>query len=89
MTSHRFPTLQDFPVDVLDVCADSSPEACHRLGDYRLAQVSSLIERLRQERDAGASGQLREELLLSTMEALLMDAHLMYARARGPAEGKA
>ena len=89
MTSHRFPTLEDFPVDVLDVRADASPEACQRLGDYRLAQVSSLIERLRHERNAGASGHLRQEVLLSAMEALLMDAHLMYARARRPAVSKA
>ncbi|MBD2837715.1 hypothetical protein ID144_11740 [Pseudomonas sp. JM0905a] len=89
MTSHRFPTLEDFPIDVLDVRADASPEACHRLGDYRLAQVSNLIERLRHERNAGASGQLRQEVLLSAMEALLMDAHLMYARAHGRAGSKA
>ncbi|MDH4568129.1 hypothetical protein E8E95_15710 [Pseudomonas sp. BN414] len=83
MTSHRFPTLEDFPVDVLDVRADASPEACHRLGDYRLVQVCRLIERLRLEQGSGTAGRLRQEALLSGMEALLMDAHMMYARAQG------
>ncbi|MCO6055358.1 hypothetical protein NG726_01520 [Pseudomonas sp. MOB-449] len=81
MIPHRFPTLDDFPDDVLDVRADSSPEVCRRLGDYRLVQVSRLIERLRRERETDSAGHLRQEALLTGMEALLMDAHLMYARA--------
>ncbi|AOE86572.1 hypothetical protein [Pseudomonas sp. TCU-HL1] len=88
-TPHRFPTLEDFPDDVLDVRADSSPEVCRRLGDYRLVQVSRLIERLRREQETGSAGHLRQEALLAGMEALLMDAHLMYARARGAFEGNA
>ncbi|WP_044870462.1 hypothetical protein [Pseudomonas sp. LFM046] len=88
-TPHRFPTLNDFSDDVLDVRADSSPEACRRLADYRLVQVSRLIERLRLEQDSSTAGRLRQEAVLSGMEALLMDAHLMYARAQGQPEGKA
>ncbi|WP_271408512.1 hypothetical protein [Pseudomonas sp. Q1-7] len=80
-TPHRFPTLDDFSDDVLDVRADSSPEACRQLGDYRLVQVSRLIERLRLDQDRSTAGRLRREAVLSGMEALLMDAHLMYSRA--------
>lgn len=80
-TPHRFPTLDDFSDDVLDVRADSSPEDCQRLGDYRLVQVSRLIERLRLDQDSSAAGRRRQEAVLSGMEALLMDAHLMYSRA--------
>lgn len=86
---HRFPTLDDFSDDVLDVRADSDPEACRQLGDYRLVQVTRLIERLRREQDVTTPGRQRQEMLLSGMEALLMDAHLMYSRAHGAAEGKA
>ncbi|MND57240.1 hypothetical protein D3C80_483630 [compost metagenome] len=78
---HRFPTLDDFSDDVLDVRADSSPEACRRLGDYRLVQVSRLIERLRLDQATDTAGRLRQEALLEGMEALLMDAYLMYTRA--------
>lgn len=82
-TPQRFPTLDDFTDDVLDIRPDSSPEACQRLGDYRLVQVTCLIERLRNEQEAANTSRLRREALLSGMEALLMDAYLMYARAHG------
>ncbi|GLZ85702.1 hypothetical protein Pres01_17530 [Metapseudomonas resinovorans] len=88
-TPHRFPTLEDFNDDVLDVRDDSSPEAFHHLGDYRLVQVCRLIERLRLEQASGTADRLRQEALLSGMEALLMDAHLMYARAHGQTGSKA
>ncbi|MDH4580565.1 hypothetical protein E8F20_01600 [Pseudomonas sp. BN415] len=89
MIPHRFPTLDEFPDDVLDVRADSSPEACRRLGDYRLVQVTRLIERLRIEQASGSAGYLSREAMLSGMEALLMDAHLMYTRAYQQPFGKA
>ena len=86
---HRFPTLDDFPEDVLDVHAGSSPDAFRRLGDYRLVQVSRLIERLRLDQATGIAGHLRQEALLSGMEALLMDAYLMYTRACRESAGTA
>jgi hypothetical protein len=85
---HRFPTLDDFPEDVLDVHAGSSPDAFRRLGDYRLVQVSGLIERLRMDQETSTAGRLRQEVLLSGMEALLMDAYLMYTRACRESAGK-
>ncbi|BAN49819.1 hypothetical protein [Metapseudomonas resinovorans] len=88
-TSNRFPTLNDFNDDVLDVHGGSSHTDCQRLGDYRLVQVSCLIERLRLEQEAGAAGRIRQEALLSGMEALLMDAYLMYTRAHHQCGGKA
>ncbi|MNF76389.1 hypothetical protein D3C84_585020 [compost metagenome] len=85
---HCFPTLDDFPDDVLDVRADSGPDAFRRLGDYRLVQVSRLIERLRMDQEASTAGRQRQEALLSGMEALLMDAYLMYSRACRESAGK-
>ncbi|MNN74574.1 hypothetical protein D3C81_1907840 [compost metagenome] len=68
--------------------ADSGPDAFRRLGDYRLVQVSRLIERLRMDQEASTAGRQRQEALLSGMEALLMDAYLMYSRACRESAGK-
>jgi hypothetical protein len=85
----RFPTLDDFPDEVLDVHRDSPPEACRDLGNYRLVQATHLVQRIRSEFEA--AGEPHAERLLSGLEALLMDAYLMFARSQpgiAPLPGK-
>ncbi|WP_165666218.1 hypothetical protein [Metapseudomonas otitidis] len=83
----RFPSLEDFPDEVLDVHRGSPPEACRDLGNYRLVQATHLVQRIRDEFEA--AGEPHAERLLSGLEALLVDAYLMFARSqidRGSAE---
>ncbi|WP_285961560.1 hypothetical protein [Pseudomonas tohonis] len=83
----EFPTLGDFPEEILDIRPDSPAQACHALGDYRLVQATHLVQRIRETLDehdpdtAGERAQYQEQLL-SGLEALLLDAYLMFGRAR-------
>lgn len=80
----RFPTLEDFSDEVLDVRRDSQPEACRDLGNYRLVQATHLVQRIRDELEADGNPHAahQRERLLSGLEALLMDAYLMFARSQ-------
>lgn len=83
MDDLEFPRLEDFSEYVLDVRPDSSSASCYALGNYRLVQSTHLIQRIREEfgdidDDHKA---VRQEKLLSGLEALLLDAYLMFRRS--------
>ncbi|CAN7506195.1 hypothetical protein LJR232_003373 [Aquipseudomonas alcaligenes] len=79
----QFPRLEDFSEYVLDVRPDSPCASCYALGNYRLVQATHLIQRIRDESDycEYSHRAVRQEKLLSGLEALLLDAYLMFRRS--------